>query len=334
VTRKCVALFSGGLDSMLAVRLVQQQDIAVEAVTFKTIYTCCDDNAGRAASFLEVPLTVMRQEDDYLDVIRQPRFGYGRGANPCVDCRIYMFRRAAAFARAGGADFVISGEVLGQRPMSQKRRDLEVIAYHSGLEGLLLRPLSAMLMQPTLPEVSGWVDRRQLGAYHGRGRKGLIRLARRLGFPYIPSPSTGCALTEPQFARNVFDLIDLDPDAERWDFELLRVGRHYRHDRQTKVVVGRRQTENEALEYLHGLPDARSSALIMPENFVGPAALMIGPPNPQAVAFAAGLVWRHGRRDIQTSPLVRVEGRDESYITGVETSDAVKSARTLASMGT
>jgi hypothetical protein len=331
MSRKCVALLSGGLDSMLAIRLLQLQGLTVEAVTFKTLYMCCDDSAGRAAQFLQVPLTVIEQQDDYLDLIRRPRFGYGKGANPCVDCRIYMFRLAAAFARRVEADFVISGEILGQRPMSQKRRDLEVIAYHAGIEDNLLRPLSAKLLPPTRPERAGWVDRQQLWGFHGRGRKGLMRLARRLGFPYIPPRSTGCALTEPLFCRTVFDLIQLNPDADRWDFELLRVGRHYRFDDQTKVVVGRRESENAQLEYLHEVPGAHSSALLLPEQFVGPAALLVGPPLSEAVRFAAGLLWRHARRDDRSQPVVRVHSRGDAFLADVPPTELVADARTLAS---
>ncbi len=128
---RCVALLSGGLDSQLAIRLMQEQGIEVEALNFKTVFTCCQDYSAQVAHRLNVPLTILEQEDDYLDVIRNPRFGYGRGANPCIDCRIYMFQRAFRFMEQIDAQFVVSGEVVGQRPMSQKRRDLETISHHS-----------------------------------------------------------------------------------------------------------------------------------------------------------------------------------------------------------
>ena len=149
---RCLALLSGGLDSMLAIRLMQEQGIEVEAINFKTIFTCCQDTAAKAARDLGVRLTIIGQEDDYLDLVRKPMFGYGKGANPCIDCRIYMFERARLAMDQLGASFVVSGEVLGQRPKSQKRRDLEIIAFHSDLEDLLLRPLSAKLLPPTRPE--------------------------------------------------------------------------------------------------------------------------------------------------------------------------------------
>ena len=159
---RCVALISGGLDSSLAIRLMQEQGIEVEAVNFKTVFTCCQDTSAQAARDLGVRLTVIGQDEDYLDLVKSPRFGYGKGANPCVDCRIYMFDKAKEFMEQIGAQFIVSGEVVGQRPMSQKKKDLAVISYHSGLEDLLLRPLSAKLLPPTLPEREGWVDRSKL----------------------------------------------------------------------------------------------------------------------------------------------------------------------------
>jgi tRNA U34 2-thiouridine synthase MnmA/TrmU len=157
---------------MLAIRLMQAQGVEVEAVNFKTLFTCCQDQAGQSARQLGVRLTVIGQDDDYLDLIRRPRFGYGKGANPCVDCRIYMFQKARAFQQQVGADFLVSGEVIGQRPMSQKRSDLDVIAHHGAGSDLLVRPLSARRLPPTLPERAGWIDRQQLFGFTGRSRKG------------------------------------------------------------------------------------------------------------------------------------------------------------------
>ncbi len=190
---RAVALLSGGLDSMLAIRVLQEQGVEVEALNFQTLFTCCQGQAAQAASELGVRLSVLSTDDSYLDLIRRPQHGYGRGANPCVDCRIYMFRAAARWMAETAADMVISGEIVGQRPMSQKKRDLAVIARRCGLEDRLLRPLSAKLLPPTLPERTGLIDRQRLYAFSGRSRKGLIELARQLGFSRIPQPSSGCA---------------------------------------------------------------------------------------------------------------------------------------------
>jgi len=331
MAKRCIALLSGGLDSLLAIRIMQKQGIEVEALTFKTLFECCDRQASLAARELGVRLTVVEQEDDYLEVIRRPRFGRGRGANPCVDCRIYMFQRAKQALGHLNAQFVVSGEVIGQRPMSQKRRDLAVIARHSGLEDLLLRPLCAKLQPITRPEREGWVDRDKLYSFSGRSRKGLTKLARELGLARIPSPSTGCALTERQFSRNVFDLMQHKPDANRWDFELLKVGRHFRFDDATKIVVGRNKSENDALLFAHGLPEATSAAVLMPENFVGPLAVVVGPPTDAAIRFAGGLVLRHSKYADRADAQVRVITADGERVVGVNLFHAVQTARTLAS---
>lgn len=315
---RVMVLLSGGLDSMLAVRLMQEQGLEVEALNFRTTFTCCQDTAAQAAHELGIQLSVIAEEDDYLDLIRRPKYGYGRGANPCVDCRIYMFERARRYMQEREALCVVSGEVLGQRPMSQKRRDLLLIARQAGLEGRLLRPLSARLLPPTLPEESGAIDRSRLHAFAGRGRKPLIELARELGLKSIPSPSTGCALTEPQFAAKVHDLVRLDLQNTPWDFQLLKTGRHVRFDRQTKVVVGRREEENRHLEAMFEAATSRAAALVWPQNFRGPAALLCGPPTDAALEFTAGLVLRYGTSETDT-PRVHVRRREgENLLPAVE----------------
>jgi len=330
---KCVALMSGGLDSMLAIRLMQEQGIDVEALNFKTVFTCCQDQSAQAAHDLGVRLTVVGQEDDYLDLIKRPKYGRGKGANPCVDCRIYMFDKAKVFMDQIGAQFIVSGEVVGQRPMSQKRRDLDVISYHSGLEDLLLRPLSAKLLPPTKPERDGLVDREKLYDFEGRSRKGLIALAKQLSLKDIPTPSTGCALTEPRFSQKVFDLIQIDPESQRWDFELLRVGRHFRFDDHTKVVVGRNATDNAQLEYMHRLPEASSAAFLTPKNFGGPAALVIGPVTESAIEYVGGLLVRYSRNVNSENALVVLEEGDSKTVIEVGYCDSAEQARTVATMG-
>lgn len=306
---RVVVLFSGGLDSMLAVRLMQEQGLEVEALNFRTSFTCCQNTAAQAAHELGIPISVIAEEDDYLDIIRRPKYGYGRGANPCVDCRIYMFERARRYMLEREALCVVSGEVLGQRPMSQKRRDLLLIASQSGLDGRLLRPLSAKMLPLTEPEKSGAIDRARLHDFTGRGRKPLIELAQRLGLKRIPSPSTGCALTEPQFATKVHDLVQLDAGNTPWDFELLKTGRHMRYDRQTKIVVGRREAENLHLERMFAANRSRAEALLWPENFRGPSALVCGAASDAALEFAAGLLLRYGTSEVE-EPRVHVRRRD------------------------
>ena len=292
---RCIALLSGGLDSVLAIRVMQEQGIEVEALNFKTIFTCCQDESAQAARDLNVPLTVLAQQDDYLEIVKRPQFGYGKGANPCIDCRIYMFDRAKAYMEQSGASFIISGEVVGQRPMSQKKTDLNIISDQSGLEDILLRPLSAKLLKPTLPEREGWVDREKLYDFNGRSRKGLIQLAKELGVTEIPAPSTGCALTEQIFSKKIFDLVVLEPEGGRWQFELVKYGRHFRFDGSTKVVVGRNEADNDLLRYAHEQEDATSSLALIPKGFQGPVALLVGPETPESMRFAQGLMMRYSK---------------------------------------
>jgi tRNA U34 2-thiouridine synthase MnmA/TrmU len=332
MTVRCVALSSGGLDSMLAIRIMQEQGIEVEALNFKTVFTCCQDEAGQTARNLGVRVTVIGQEDDYLDLVREPQFGYGKGANPCVDCRIYMFKKAKVFMEQAGARFIVSGEVVGQRPMSQKRRDLDIISYHSDCEDLLLRPLSAKRLLPTLPEREGWVDREKLYDFQGRSRKGLIALGKKLGLKDIPTPSTGCALTEPRFSLKVFDLLHQPQKAQRWDFELLKMGRHFRFDAHTKVVVGRNEPENDRLLYMHQSEDSTGSAILIPESFNGPSALIAGPITGAAIDYAAALVMRYSRGiDPHGATILVVLAGQERLIKAPARSDPVR-AKTVATM--
>ena len=330
VTHRCVTLLSGGLDSMLAIRIMQEQGVEVEALNFKTAFTCCQDQSGQAARMLGVRLTVVSQDDDYLELIKKPQFGFGKGANPCVDCRIYMFERAKHFMQQIGADFIVSGEVVGQRPMSQKKKDLRTISYHSDLEDLLLRPLSAKLPPPTLPEREGWVNRDDLYDFYGRGRKKLIQLAKSLGIEDIPSPSTGCALTEPKFSQKVFDLVRKQPSSQPWDFELLKVGRHFRLDDETKVVVGRRESENGQLEFMHSQAESTSTAVLRPENFQGPAALIVGPTNSDSMNYASGLVLRYANALDTTKPQVEILTQETRVVVTPVVDERIQNAKTLA----
>ena len=315
---------------MLAIRIMQEEGVQVDALNFKTIFECCQDRAGQAAHGLGVRLTVVSQEDDYLEIVKSPRFGYGKGANPCIDCRIYMFQRAKRFMEQVGADFIVSGEVAGQRPMSQKRWQLDTISYHSDLEDLLLRPLSAKLLQPTKPEREGWVDRSKLYGFSGRSRKALIQLGKDLDLPYIPDPSTGCALTEIQFGRKVHDLLELVPEATPWDFESLKVGRHFRFDDETKVIVGRNEAENDQLEYMHKLPDASSTAMLHSHNYVGTLILIVGSISENVFEFAGGLMHRYGKAKTIEDPQIEVIQRDRTWLMPIAATEEAQQATTIA----
>ena len=304
--RKCVALLSGGLDSTLAANLMLEQGIAVDGLYLALSWGCCDkEKAQASARQLGVPLMVLSVGDAYLDVIRKPKYGYGSGMNPCVDCRIYMFRLAKRYMEEIGAGFVITGEVLGQRPMSQMRRPLDLIEHESGLEGLLLRPLSARLLEPTLPELLGVVDRERLLRIAGRTRQEQMALARERQITEYSTPAGGCLLTDPHFARKTRDLFAHEERPTTKDMELLTLGRHFRVGPRAKVILGRNELENLMLE-----GHAQPGYTCVRPKFAGPAAMIVGEDAPEARQAAVRLV-RH-----YTKPEKLPDGPLEFWVDG------------------
>ncbi len=305
---KAVALLSGGVDSMLAIAMIKQQGVAIEAVHFQTMFGCCKDDARQAAHLLGVPCTLLKVGDDYLEMVEKPKYGYGRGVNPCVDCRSYMFKLGKKFMEQTGADFLISGEVLDQRPMSQKKRDFERIEAECGLEGKILRPLSAQRLKPTEAEEKGWVDREKLFAVQGRSRKFLFEMARKYGIEEPPSPSAGCALTSPDFAKKVRDVFEHHPDYSRWEFEILKMGRHFRLDEKTKLVIARNENQNAYLEMLH----PEKTFLLTCLNFGGPHALLIGEGSGENFDLAGKLMLRYAQKPFPAECEIQREGGGET----------------------
>jgi len=274
---KAIVLFSGGLDSLLTVRILQQQGIEVVALHIATPFHDVSEHAQPRAEQLGVKFVLRRTEDDYLKIIAAPRFGYGKALNPCIDCRIEMCRFARQLMEAEGADFVATGEIAGQRPNSQKQHQLTLIARESGLCGKLLRPLSAKVLAPTVPENEGLIDRNQLYAFTGRGRIPLFSLARTLEVGKIPQPSTGCVLCEKSFAPKLADLFKHCNDPTGWDIEVLSGGRQIRISPTIKCAMGRNEENCLHLQRLFDCPDAKPSVLVVPENFNGPTTLLVGP---------------------------------------------------------
>lgn len=273
-----IALLSGGLDSTLAISAMLDQGIRVLALNFVGPFCTCSPRrnegchlASEVARQLGVEIRVQSKGMDYLRVVENPRFGRGRGLNPCIDCRIYMLRKAAVLMEESGASFVVTGEVLGQRPMSQHRAALELIERESGLTGRLLRPLSAHLLEPTIPEQEGVVRRDLLLGIRGRSRGPQIDLAKRKNIDVFGCPAGGCLLTDPLIARRMRDLFDRCPGWGLRDAKLTTLGRHLRlHDR-LKVILGRNKAENERLSDLaETLP--RVELAIRP----GPTAILCG----------------------------------------------------------
>ena len=253
---KAISLLSGGLDSILATKLMLEQGIDVEAVNFVTDFCTCTSKgksclaSKSAADSLGVKLKVFSAGEEYYEVIKNPKHGYGRNLNPCLDCRILIFKKAKTYMKETGASFVITGEVLGERPMSQRRDAMDIIEKESGLKGLIVRPLSAKLFEPSIPEKEGLVDRAKLLSIKGRSRKPQIELAKNLGINDYPCPAGGCLLTDKGFADRMRDLIKCKPNFTTNDVQLLKTGRHFRFNPLAKLIVGRDERENERLSNL------------------------------------------------------------------------------------
>ncbi len=300
--RACVALMSGGLDSALAAKLMLEQGLDVHGLYLSLSWGCCQkDKAQSCAQQLGIPLMVLGVGDAYLDVIRHPKYGYGSGMNPCIDCRGYMFRIAKRYMEEIGAGFVVTGEVLDQRPMSQRRRTLSIIEAESGLEGLLLRPLSAHLLEPTLPEQLGIVDRSRLLGLSGRTRQEQFAVAKDRGITEFSAPAGGCLLTDESFAKKTKELFAHEAKPTTKDMELLTLGRHFRIGPRTKVILGRNALENLMLE---GHADAGYTCLR--PKFSGPTALVAGAYTEDARDLALALIWRQTKPDKRPTETVEV----------------------------
>jgi tRNA-specific 2-thiouridylase len=332
--RKAIAMISGGLDSTLALALVKQQGIEVKAVNFYTGFcitetqrrkggrpdgTVPQNEALRAAADLEVDIEYVDiSETGYLDLIVNPRYGYGSNANPCIDCRIFMMTKAREIMEREGASFVFTGEVLGQRPKSQKRDALRAVEKASGLVGRIVRPLSAKLLEPTIPEREGILDRSRLLDIHGRSRQRQIRLARELGIVEWPQPAGGCCyLTDESFSRKFFDILDARELAgeerriRKEDIVLLSTGRHFRLSKAAKLVVGRSEGENAILESY-----GEGRARLMARDLTGPVALVEGTTTWEERQLAARIVARYGKG--RTLSRVDVEWTEDGVVDVLE----------------
>jgi tRNA-specific 2-thiouridylase len=307
--RKALALLSGGLDSTLAVKMMLDMGIEVEALNFTSPFcTCTGKNSGckseavRVAQEFAIPIKVVHKGLDYLKIVRNPRHGYGKGVNPCVDCRIYLLRKAKEYMAECGADFVITGEVLGQRPMSQRRDTLRVIERESGLEGLILRPLSARHFGPTIPEKEGWVDRNKLLAIKGRSRKEQFELADELDVRNYPCPAGGCLLTELSFVPKVRDIFDHSDELNLRDFRLLKIGRHFRIGPLTKVIIGRNEADNNLLET--ALQAGETAIYWMDGNT--PLGVITGQQDQAHIDLATRILLRYTKAEPETDCRVKV----------------------------
>lgn len=294
--KKAVVMYSGGADSTLAMKMMLDQGVECVALNVKTPFCSCSHGgcAGAIGDIIldnGIPVKARFLGEAYMKMLASPKYGYGRGINPCADCRIMMLRAARAVMMEEEAEFVVTGEVVGQRPNSQMYKQMQNIERDSGLSGRLLRPLSAKLLPPTLPELKGLVDRGKLLNLQGRSRSPQIELSRELGTGPLPNSGGGCVLTEPRYADKVRDLYKHSagtPDMEEAD--LLRIGRHFRFGPKYKIVVGRDEQENEALERLYRPGDL----LFIPvDDINGPSALARGEVPQKDLVKIASLALRY-----------------------------------------
>ncbi len=307
---KAVALFSGGLDSQLAVRLIQDQGIEVIGVYFVSPFFGKSPWLEPAQAQLKIQIHLINFGPEYIEMLKNPLYGYGKNLNPCIDCHGMMLNRAGQYMEQIGADFLITGEVLGQRPKSQRLDALRIVDKLSGYPGLVLRPLSAKLLPPTLPEINGLVDRERLLAISGRSRKAQLELAQKFGMHDYPAPAGGCLLTVPSFADRLRLLWQFNPEALNPDFELLKVGRHFFGPEQFYLIVGRKEAENQVLQELA----AEDDILFKVTTHPGPLALLRRPPGltgldefptPAVLETAAGITARYS--DAKVEPSVEVK---------------------------
>ncbi len=292
---KAVGLFSGGLDSILAVKLIQNQGIEVTAFHFVLPFNYIEEenqiNAVKTATELNIPTETFRGGEEYIEIAKRPKHGYGKNMNPCIDCKIFIIKKAFSFMKKIGASFLFSGEVIGQRPMSQRKKALEIIEKEAGVEGFLLRPLSAKLLPITTPEEKGWIERKKLCNFEGRSRKPQIKLAKELGITEYPSPAGGCLLTDLDFSIRLKDAFKHNEDAIS-ELTLLNFGRHFRLKSGAKLIVGRDEKENQIIEKLADDNDL----LIEGIGFGSPLALLKNSNNPEDIDISASICIRYSKK--------------------------------------
>ncbi|MFC1890779.1 tRNA 4-thiouridine(8) synthase ThiI [Thermodesulfobacteriota bacterium] len=310
---KALSVFSGGLDSMLATQLIRAQDIEVQAIFFETPFFS-PHKAAKSADTIGVPFKVVDITKKHLEIVKNPKHGHGGNMNPCIDCHAVMFRTAVKMLEQENAKFIITGEVLGQRPMSQNRKALEIIEKEIGMEGIVLRPLSAKCLPVTTPEKQGWVDREKLMGLSGRSRKPQIKLADKFNIKEYPSPAGGCLLTDKIFSQRLRDLFAPGNKLEIREIELLKIGRHFRTSPDSKIIVGRNKAENQTIKSLSTEHDLLLNCGPIP----GPTALVTGTVTPEVEKIAAIITASYSDADNSISTEINLKRGDEEKKTAVK----------------
>jgi len=271
-THKALALFSGGLDSLLAVKLLEQQGVKVIPVCFESPFFSCK-KAIQTGKKNNIFVNVVRLEQDYIEMIHDPKHGYGKNMNPCIDCHAFMYKKLGDMLEKYNADFLISGEVLGQRPMSQHMNGLNAVAKWSGFKDLIVRPLSQKLLPDTKPIRERWIDKNLLLDLQGRNRIPQIELAEKFGISEYPTPAGGCLLTDPGYSKRLFDLKKYNMFAQRF-ITFLNVGRQFRLDYSTKLIIGRNQNDNEYMEKLIEKDVNNKNIVLKAKEIPGPIGIV------------------------------------------------------------
>ncbi|MFH1395642.1 MAG: tRNA 4-thiouridine(8) synthase ThiI [Candidatus Omnitrophota bacterium] len=307
MNKKAIALISGGLDSLLAAKIVQDQGVKVQGAAFLMQFASKDikifkRQIKKASDEAGIPVKFIDMSKEFLEVLKKPNYGYGANLNPCIDCKILMCKLAKNLMKKESAGFIVTGEVLGERPMSQRRDALNIIEKKSGLKGLLLRPLSAKLLEETVPEKEGIVGRDKLCALSGRGRDRQLAMAKKYGLTKFFAPSGGCLLTDSIFSKKLKDLI-LKKELTSENVSLLKYGRHFRVDEKTKAVVGRDQNDNENIFKLKKQTDV----FLRFKTDPGPYVLMRGKKHAENIQKAAGLLIGHSKSRKKTNVAVEVQ---------------------------
>ena len=305
---RALAMLSGGLDSILAAKLIKDQGIEVIGITYKS-YFFNEENARRMVKQIDIPLEVVDFSDEHFELVKNPKHGYGKNMNPCIDCHAMMMRYSGELLKKFEADFIITGEVINQRPMSQNAGALNTVKKESGFSDKILRPLCAKLLPPTEMEESGLVDREKLMNINGRSRKVQIELAEKWNIKDYPSPAGGCKLTEPGYSKRLRDLLDNNDDITPRDMELLRYGRRFRVSKNTVIISARTKDESDLIKPILNSNDTG----FVVDKYTGSMVVLVGEATEEGIKLAASIAARYSKGKDEENVTVRYGNVTKPY---------------------
>lgn len=305
---RALAMLSGGLDSILAAKLIKDQGIEVIGITYKS-YFFNEENARRMVKQIDIPLEVVDFSDEHFELVKNPKHGYGKNMNPCIDCHAMMMRYSGELLKKFEADFIITGEVINQRPMSQNAGALNTVKKESGFSDKILRPLCAKLLPPTEMEESGLVDREKLMNINGRSRKVQIELAEKWNIKDYPSPAGGCKLTEPGYSKRLRDLLDNNDDITPRDMELLRYGRRFRMSKNTVIISARTKDESDLIKPILNSNDTG----FVVDKYTGSMVVLVGEATEEGIKLAASIAARYSKGKDEENVTVRYGNVTKPY---------------------